>query len=188
MIVSPVVRVAVLIAAWLSWWLAFAASWKRHREKAVKVDPGARWGMLLQSAGFFFVFVHSPRTWNSGFEMWRALAGVLFAGPAIFMLWSAVRNLGRQWRFDAGLNLDHELVQSGAYRIVRHPIYASMLGMLLASICWVGTLPGWPIGLILFLIGMEIRVRREDALLLERFGDRFARWQRSVPAYLPFIR
>ena len=44
---------------------------------------------------------------------------------------TGVGALGRQWRIDAGLNSDHELVQSGPYRIVRHPIYTSMLCLLL---------------------------------------------------------
>jgi protein-S-isoprenylcysteine O-methyltransferase Ste14 len=63
-----------------------------------------------------------------------------------------------------------------------------MLGMLLAAVCWVGTLPGWPLAIVLFLAGTEIRVRVEDALLYERFGERFAEWQKAVPAYLPFVR
>jgi protein-S-isoprenylcysteine O-methyltransferase Ste14 len=41
---------------------------------------------------------------------------------------------------------------------------------------------------VLFLAGTEIRVRVEDALLYERFGERFAEWQKAVPAYLPFVR
>ena len=46
----------------------------------------------------------------------------------------------------------------------------------------------WPIALVLFVAGTEIRVRSEDALLRERFGERFVPWQQSVPAYLPFVR
>jgi len=40
----------------------------------------------------------------------------------------------------------------------------------------------------IFLAGTEIRVRAEDALLAERFGDSFRNYQASVSAYLPFIR
>jgi protein-S-isoprenylcysteine O-methyltransferase Ste14 len=41
---------------------------------------------------------------------------------------------------------------------------------------------------VLGLIGTEIRVRVEDALLQGRFGAQFTEWQRRVPAYLPFVR
>jgi len=41
---------------------------------------------------------------------------------------------------------------------------------------------------VLFVVGVEIRVRVEDALLASRFGDEFSEYQRKVPAYLPLIR
>ena len=61
-------------------------------------------------------------------------------------------------------------------------------GMLLADVFLIGTLPGWPIGVLLFIVGTEVRVRVEDGLLRERFGERFQAWQKSRPAYLPFVR
>lgn len=186
--VSPVVRLTLFFGAWFVWILALLALRKHRLEKPVQVDPKARWGIALAMVGYVAVCTHGPDVWNSGLNPWRAMAGCVFALVSIFMFWNAVANLGRQWRFDAGLNRDHQLVQSGAYRIVRHPIYASMLGMLLADVCWVGTLPGWPVGIVLFLAGTEIRVRAEDTLLRKRFGTRFTEWQRSVPAYLPFVR
>jgi protein-S-isoprenylcysteine O-methyltransferase Ste14 len=60
-----------------------------------------------------------------------------------------------------------------------------MLGMVIA---WLGTLPGWPIGLACYIVGTEVRVRIEDRLLRQRFGDRFVSWQEQVPAYIPFVR
>jgi len=185
---SPLVRIAIMIVGWFLWLLPLLDLRKSRREKAVQVDPRARWGLVLESAGYFVATVHGPVVWSSDLEVWRAVAATGFALPSIALFRNAVVSLGRQWRFDAGLNRDHELVQTGAYRIVRHPIYASMLGMLLASICLVGTWPGWPIALVLFIAGTEIRVRVEDNLLRQRFGERFTKWQRSIPAYLPFAR
>ena len=46
---------------------------------------------------------------------------------------SAIKELGKQWSFQARLIEDHKLVTSGVYQIVRHPIYAAMLGKLLAT-------------------------------------------------------
>src|SRR5947207_3171062 len=50
-----------------------------------------------------------------------------------FLSWTSARALGRQWRIDAGLNPDHQLVRSGGYGVVRHPIYTSMFCMLLGT-------------------------------------------------------
>jgi protein-S-isoprenylcysteine O-methyltransferase Ste14 len=44
------------------------------------------------------------------------------------------------------------------------------------------------VALIFFLIGLEIRVRIEDALLASRFGEQFRDYQHRVSAYLPFVR
>jgi protein-S-isoprenylcysteine O-methyltransferase Ste14 len=185
---SPAVRLVIFFGAWLVWASALVVLRNQRREKAVRVDPKGRWGIALQMAGFALACMHGPEVWNSDLEVWRAVAGCALALFSIALFWNAVASLGRQWRFDAGLNQDHELVQVGAYRIVRHPIYASMLAMLLADICWVGTLPGWPIALVLCLAGTEIRVRVEDRLLRDRFGERFIEWQKTKPAYLPFLR
>ena len=100
-----------------------------------------------------------------------------------------MRALGRQWRVDAGLNADHELVQSGPYRFVRHPIYTSMLCVFAAAALILSTpLPLLLPAILLFIIGTEIRVRIEDKLLASLFGDRFAAYQKSVPAYIPLVR
>lgn len=63
-----------------------------------------------------------------------------------------------------------------------------MLGMLLATgfaKTW------WPLlvaGVVFFLIGTEIRVRAEERLLDERFGDEFKRYKATTAAYIPFLR
>jgi protein-S-isoprenylcysteine O-methyltransferase Ste14 len=57
----------------------------------------------------------------------------LSSGCPSFM--AGARSLGRQWRIDAGLNQDHELVTSGPYRVVRHSIYTSMLCVLIGTGC-----------------------------------------------------
>jgi protein-S-isoprenylcysteine O-methyltransferase Ste14 len=185
---SPVARLVIFVGAWVVWFSALVVLRNQRREKAVRVDAKGRWGIALQMAGYVVACTHGPDLWGSDLEVWRAVTGIVIALLSIPLFRSAVAHLGKQWRFDAGLNRDHELVKAGAYRIVRHPIYASMFGMLLADICWAGTLPGWPIAVLLFVAGTEIRVRVEDGLLRERFGAKFVDWQKARPAYVPFVR
>ena len=71
---------------------------------------------------------------------------------------------------------------------MRHPIYASMLCMLLGTGLLITPAPLLLVSVVLVLIGLEIRIRIEDALLASRFGERFREYQRRVPAYLPFVR
>jgi protein-S-isoprenylcysteine O-methyltransferase Ste14 len=118
----------------------------------------------------------------------RLLVSALAAPFGVAVMWTAVAHLGRQFRINAGLYHDHELVRTGPYSVVRHPIYASMLLMLLAT-CMLWT--RWPwmlVALALFVTGTEIRVHTEDRLLASRFGDQFTAYRRAVAAYLPFVR
>lgn len=113
----------------------------------------------------------------------------MILGPlSVALSWAATRHLGKQWRYVAALSEDHELIQTGPYRYVRHPIYTSMFGMVLATgAAWTW----WPMlvaSVIVFLIGTEIRVREEDRLLAERFQDSFADYRSRVRAFIPFVR
>lgn len=144
--------------------------------------------MVLEALSYCVLFIHPAQFWNSPAPAWRLAVGITSAVVAFCLSWNAIRHLGQQWRVDAGLNNDHNLVVTGPYSFVRHPIYASMLCMFLMNAAFLGTLPGWIIGSVLFILGTEIRVRTEDRLLHERFGDMFYNWQQRVPAYIPFLR
>jgi len=63
-----------------------------------------------------------------------------------------------------------------------------MLCMLCATGFVIAPMPILLLALIVFVIGIEIRVRIEDALLSQRFGEQFRRYQQRVPAYVPFLR
>jgi len=178
----------VLLICWVAWSLAFIKPRKSAagKTKAVRA-PASRVGILLVMLGFAFegAFVRPV-----GFEKSAAslIASMIIGPPSVVLVWMATRHLGKQWRFEAALSEDHELVTTGPYRWLRHPIYASMLGMLLQT----GLVHAWwPMliaGLAFYVIGTEIRVRAEDRLLAGRFGEEFNRFQASTRAYIPFIR
>jgi protein-S-isoprenylcysteine O-methyltransferase Ste14 len=175
----------ILVPAWATWMLPFLLL-KRNRQRPAQVDRRARWGFVLQAAGYFLCWV-SP-FWNRPPEPWRVAAAVPAFAAGVWLAWTALRALGRQWRIDAGLNADHELVRSGPYRFIRHPIYDSMLCMLLGTGLAATPLYLLGIAVALFVAGTEIRVRVEDSLLESRFGGRFREYRAQVAAYLPLVR
>jgi protein-S-isoprenylcysteine O-methyltransferase Ste14 len=63
-----------------------------------------------------------------------------------------------------------------------------MLCMLLGTGFLITPLPLLVLGIAVFVAGTEIRVRSEDGLLHSRFGDQFRDYQRTVSAYVPFLR
>jgi protein-S-isoprenylcysteine O-methyltransferase Ste14 len=184
-------RIAALVelaACWIAWTLAFVGARKRAAgQRKVARAPASWWGIILETLGFALVWVYVR---PAGFEKsWPALVASMVLGPpSVVLAWWATRHLGKQWRYEAALSADHELIQTGPYRWLRHPIYASMLGMLVATgAAWTW----WPMlvaGLVCFLAGTEIRVRAEDRLLAERFQETFLAYRSRVRAYIPFIR
>jgi protein-S-isoprenylcysteine O-methyltransferase Ste14 len=180
----PAYIFGILAAGWLAWMIPFFLA--RRGGRAQTVDRRARWGIFIQGIGFAILWMNSY--WNRTPSILRTLPAVCLLILGGVLSWTSAMTLGRQWRFDAGLNADHELVRSGAYRFVRHPIYASMLCMLLGTGLLVAPALVLLVSLVLFFIGVEIRIRIEDALLASRFGEDFREYQRRVPAYLPFIR
>ena len=176
---------AILAAGWLLWLMPFLLA-KRSSEPAKQLDRRARWGILLVAVAYSLLWL--GHFWERPLRPWQVALSIVFFVPASLLSWTGTRALGRQWRIDAGLSADHKLVMSGPYRLVRHPIYTSMLGILLGS----GLLitPWWLLlpSVLLFIIGTEIRVRIEDNLLASQFGQRFREYQQRVPAYIPFLK
>ena len=111
----------------------------------------------------------------------------MFFSLACVLSWTSAAALAGQLRVDAALGADHHLVRSGPYRMVRNPIYLSMLLVLCAVAVVVSPWQLFVAALIIFLVGTEIRVRTEEKLLVDRFGDVFNDYKRSTPAYIPFL-
>ena len=175
----------VLAVGWLAWVTPFFLI-RRSGESAERLDRRARWGIAVEALAYALLW--QTRFWERSPERWRIATSVLFLALAPLLSWSSARSLGRQWRFDAGLNTDHELVTSGAYRFVRHPIYCSMLCLLLGTGFMITPTPLLVVSVLVFILGTEIRIRIEELLLLSRFGGRFREYQRRVPAYIPFMK
>ena len=176
-----------LLVCWVAWAypFLFRAPHIQKRESLTVAGP-TRVGLLLEVTAIGLAFVRAPGTprTSSAFLVGALACGMAAAGLA----WTSVKHLGRQFRIHAGLYVDHELVRTGPYALVRHPIYSSLLAILLATILLLTPWPWAMVSLALFVAGTEVRVRSEDRLLASRFGEQFARYRESVPAYLPFVR
>ncbi len=182
----PAYVIALMVIGFLIWIVPFIRG-GREKQKPGTIDRRARWGIAFEMLAFMIVF--QPFFWTAtAGPLWRVVAGTVFLILASVLSWSGRVALGRQWRFDAGLNSDHELVRGGPYRFVRHPIYASMLCLFLGEALLVAKWSALAVALVIFLIGTEIRVHIEDSLLASRFGGTFQTYRRSVSAYIPLIR
>lgn len=182
------IALAELLLCWIAWWYAMLIRAPHFQKRpSITVPWPTRAGLLLEIAAFAVGFIFHRPIWEPAGAVRTAL-GVTIGIPAVAMVWQAVTHLGKQFRLHAGLYADHELVRTGPYAIVRHPIYSSLLGMLAAN-CLLLTRWKWAlVAVAIYIAGTEIRVRSEEKLLASRFPEESAAYRREVPAYLPFVR
>jgi protein-S-isoprenylcysteine O-methyltransferase Ste14 len=116
---------------------------------------------------------------------WRAGLGlVLFALGLGFAIW-ARRHIGRNWGTPMSKKDEPELVTSGPYRLVRHPIYS---GILLAGVGSAVALSWkWMIPVVLAGIYFIYSATVEERYLIEQFPDTYPTYRRSTKMLVPFI-
>lgn len=116
---------------------------------------------------------------------WFWTGAGLTAGGLLFAVW-ARRHLGRNWSGTVTIKQGHELITSGPYAIVRHPIYSGLLlaivGTALARGGWSGILA---VALAFFAFWRKSRV--EERWMQEEFGEAYQTYRHRVAALIPFL-
>lgn len=184
------------IAFYLAW-LLFAVSWVGGAFWAGRA--AARPGFfreipyrLISLAGFILLFdVYDPPFfpvrpfWRIGREWEWGLALVVIAGFA-FCWWARV-HLGRLWSGWITTKDDHRIVDTGPYRVVRHPIYTGLILAALATATATGTLTAI-VGAIVLAVGYWMKARLEEKFLRIQLGaDAYDAYSRKTAMLVPFL-
>lgn len=107
---------------------------------------------------------------------------LILAGVAL-AVWARIR-LGKYWSDKVVLKRDHQLVRSGPYAFMRHPIYSGVLlgvaGTALAAGEWRGI-----VALCLLLSAYAVKARKEERVLAGTFGDVFGMYQQQTGFFIP---
>jgi protein-S-isoprenylcysteine O-methyltransferase Ste14 len=148
------------------------------------------WYVVTQIALILLV-LFGPRNlpgwpiWISPFTWLGSIGGgvVLLAGILLFM--AAIFRLGSNLTAVPYPKDQGTLVETGPYRLVRHPIYC---GILLIAIGWAFLIHGWlTLGYaVIMLVFFDIKSRREERWLKEKYLD-YSAYQKRVKKLIPFI-
>jgi protein-S-isoprenylcysteine O-methyltransferase Ste14 len=110
---------------------------------------------------------------------------VLCIAGLAFCIWARF-TLGRNWSGVVTLKGGHELITSGPYALVRHPIYTGLLTMFVGTVIVLGHVAG--IIAMPFVFGsLWIKLRYEEKLMLKQFPSEYAGYQQRVKRLIPFI-
>jgi len=193
----------VQVAYWL--WVAFVAVWNVAAlwtgRVGSKAPAGQRLAYLVAYVlGFGLLFTQSTHGAVMGFAPWLParsmvplwdsgkVAAILVATELVafgFALW-ARSHLGRLWSGMMTLRDSHRVVDTGPYRLVRHPIYTGFIGASLALALLVAT-PAALAGALVLIIVMTAKAHAEEALLRRELGrGDYDAYAAHTPMLVPF--
>jgi protein-S-isoprenylcysteine O-methyltransferase Ste14 len=196
---SPTPLALATLAGVILCWFVFAGIFllRKRPPKAPEArrDRTATLGIALQMCAYFLVWFQPPRRpFLPPVAVLSGLPGIVFsvvtvaiAAASGWLLEVAVHTLGKQWALQARLVEDHKLITVGPYAYLRNPIYTGMLGMLIATGLAMEHWIALPVAVIIFVVGMVIRVHSEEKLLRVAFGEEFEQYAKRVRAVIPGI-
>lgn len=97
------------------------------------------------------------------------------------------RTMGKNWSLVARTREDHQLVQTGPFAVIRHPIYVALFLFQLAMAIAYGHTDNLIVGVPLYWIATWLRVRYEERLLREQFGAAYDAYAARVKRFVPGV-
>jgi protein-S-isoprenylcysteine O-methyltransferase Ste14 len=185
-----------VVCAWMLFGGALLAARLRQRLSGgggiARRDAVSWAGIAVQGLGFAMVWganraTHAtfwPDMTLGQMTVLAFLTVTLAFGSAMLGL-LALRELGKQWSLTARVLESHELVQTGPFALVRHPIYSALLGLLLATGLALSTALLTGLAAAIYLAGTYWRATREEALLRAHFGAAYDDYAQRVPRLFP---
>ena len=117
---------------------------------------------------------------------WARAMGVLVCVLGLSVTLWARWTLAGNWSSDVTFKQGHELIRTGPYQFVRHPIYTGILVMCLGTALDIGQLRGW-LALPLMTAAFWIKLKQEERLMLRHFPNEYPAYQKQVKALVPFV-
>lgn len=184
------------MAAFMAIFVPFVFSLIRAGMARGKESGGAkpsaisRLGIGIQMIGFFIVGwgqVTLIMGWPTGAQALIALATAALSLASLLIFHSSRKALAQNWSIVARTRNDHQLVTSGPYAAVRHPIYGALFCWLLAMALAFGHYAALVLAVPLFCIGMVLRTREEERLLRAMFGPAYDAYAARVKRFIPHV-
>jgi protein-S-isoprenylcysteine O-methyltransferase Ste14 len=119
-------------------------------------------------------------------SLWIIAAGFAIQMSSAFLAVRARKHLGLNWSAEIASKVDHQLVRSGPYRLIRHPIYTGMLGMFVGTAVVSGELHGL-VAVALISVAYFRKIRLEEQKLSNVFGMQYDEYKDKSWALIPWL-
>lgn len=113
--------------------------------------------------------------------------GVALTGFGVALAIWARLYIGQNWSSAVSVKVEHQLVRTGPYAVVRHPIYSGIL-LATAGTALVRREPRGFIALLILIFGFTVKLRMEERLMRTTFGSEYDDYTKSTGALVPRLR
>jgi protein-S-isoprenylcysteine O-methyltransferase Ste14 len=189
---TPMFYALLIPALWIAWLIYWYAARRNNKAVQRRESPASRAAHIVPLALAIMLFA-LPDLWRGWLSLrilpfsfvtyWIGIA-VLVAGLAFTV--AARRHLGGNWSGTVTVKHGHELIRTGPYALVRHPIYTGMLVGFIGSAISLGEVRG-VVAVGLVIVAFLIKIRLEERWMTESFGDAYGRYRAEVKALIPFL-
>jgi protein-S-isoprenylcysteine O-methyltransferase Ste14 len=172
-------------------WLLFSIYWEfQAKNSAPAISSESKFSraihVVLGNAALFLIIVPISGL-NQRFlpdALIVKLIGLAAECAGLALAVWARRVLGRNWSGEITIKTDHELIRTGPYSVVRHPIYTALLSMYLGTAIVSGQMHAL-LGLVLAIIAYLRKTRLEEANLVRAFGTKYDAYRNETSALVP---
>ena len=147
--------------------------------------------LILAWVGFFvpLIWVASPAFSFAEYPLGTGpfIGGVMCLVIGLWLFYRSHADLGTNWSITLEVREQHRLITRGVYRRIRHPMYSALV---LYSVGQALVIPNWlagPANLIVFTILLALRVRAEERMMGEAFGDEYAAYSARTKRLVPGV-
>ena len=184
----------IISGLWLAWLISWTVAmiWSDRTDKRDAVGAELFFRVLFY-VGLILLFAFPVRTEYAQMQLWRfeyVTNAVLVAAAAAGLLftWWARIHLGRLWSDRVVKKVGHWVVDTGPYKLVRHPIYFGLIFAALATAIQKAT-PFALLGFTVITLAFGIKARREERFLRSEIGNNaYDSYARKTAMLVPFMR
>lgn len=177
-------------------WIVFLVYWRIRAvgtKTAQRTEPAG--ASIMRALTFLIVIVllSIPRIplpwlyrqlWPSGIWCF-GIGAAITVGGLLFAVW-ARQHLGSNWSSEVTIKRGHELITTGPYALVRHPIYTGILTGFLGTAIALSQVRG-VIGFVLIFLVLWAKLRIEEEWMRSQFGETYATYSHQTAALVPYI-
>jgi len=139
---------------------------------------------IIIVSSIIFIPFFDIRLWS--YSLTIGVIADVVALLALVIMISARIALGKNWSANVTFKENHELITSGQYAYVRHPIYSGVILIIFSLAIHTGSF-AWLFLFVIFFFGAYYKARKEETLLIKHFPEAYPAYIKKVRALIPFV-